>query len=126
MKTAAALLVGSSVTMAILGCGSPSESDKIKAAQAYVSALEKMIDIYQLDVGVYPSTQQGLAALRVAPADLADPTKWRGPYAKKNIPLDPWQNAYMYELLGPKQYKVYSAGPDGQPGTDDDIGIVSG
>jgi general secretion pathway protein G len=126
MKTAAALLVGSSVTMAILGCGSPSESKKIRAAQATVSMLEKMIDIYQLDLGVYPSTQQGLAALRVAPADLADPTKWRGPYAKKNIPLDPWQNAYMYELLGPKQYKVYSAGPDGQPGTDDDIGIVSG
>jgi general secretion pathway protein G len=67
-----------------------------------------------------------LASLRVAPADLADPTKWRGPYAKKDIPPDPWQNAYIYELIGPNQYKVYSAGPDGQPGTDDDIGTVSG
>ena len=101
-------------------------NSKLKAAQAQVSALEKMLDIYQLDMGVYPSTQQGLAALRTAPADLADPTKWRGPYAKKDIPPDPWQNAYIYELLGPNQYRVYSAGPDGQPGTDDDIGTVSG
>jgi general secretion pathway protein G len=101
-------------------------SSKIKAAQAQISAFETQLDIYQLDTGVYPSTQQGLQALRVAPPDLPDPTKWNGPYAKKDIPLDPWQNQYIYEQLGPTQYQLYSPGPDGQPGTDDDVGTVAG
>lgn len=99
---------------------------KIKAASAQVSALETQLDIYQLDLGNYPQSQQGLAALRTAPPDLADPSKWQGPYAKKDIPPDPWGNQYIYELISPTQYKVYSAGPDGQPNTEDDIGTTSG
>ncbi len=99
---------------------------KIDAAKAQVSTLENMMDLYLLDLGTYPSTQQGLQALRVAPADLADSTKWRGPYSKKDIPADPWDNAYIYEWMGPSQFRIYSPGPDGQPGTDDDIGTVSG
>jgi general secretion pathway protein G len=101
-------------------------SSKIKAAQAQISALEQQIDIYQLDVGAYPSTQQGLQALRVAPPDIADPSKWLGPYAKKDIPVDPWSQPYNYELLSPTQYKIFSAGPDGTPNTADDISTVSG
>ncbi len=101
-------------------------SSKIKATQAQISALETQLDIYQLDMGTYPTSQQGLQSLRVPPADLADPTKWTGPYAKKDIPPDPWSNPYYYELLGPNQYRVYSGGPDGQPGTEDDIGNISG
>ncbi len=101
-------------------------SSKIKAAQAQISALEQQVDFYQLDVGTYPSTQQGLQSLRIAPPDLADPNKWLGPYAKKDIPPDPWSQSYYYELLSPTQYKIYSAGPDGTPNTADDIGIVSG
>ncbi len=101
-------------------------SSKIKAAQAQISAFETQLDIYQLDIGSYPTSQQGLQALRVAPPDLLDASKWTGPYAKKDIPVDPWSNAYIYELLGTNQYKVSSAGPDGQVGTDDDIGNISG
>ncbi len=99
---------------------------KVSAAKTQLNAFEQQIDIYQLNVGVYPTTQQGLAALRVAPPDLADPTKWTGPYAKKDIPLDPWQQPYQYELLSPTQYKISSAGPDGTPGTGDDVIVTSG
>ncbi|MHB8970596.1 MAG: type II secretion system major pseudopilin GspG [Pirellulaceae bacterium] len=101
-------------------------SSKIKAAQAQLNLFEQQIDIYQLDVGAYPTDQQGLQALRVAPPDLQDPAKWLGPYAKKDIPPDPWSQPYNYQLLSPTQYKVYSAGPDGTPNTADDISSVSG
>jgi general secretion pathway protein G len=101
-------------------------ASKVKAAKAQLSAFEGQIDIYQLDVGSYPTTQQGLAALRVAPPDLPDPTKWLGPYARKDIPPDPWSNQYYYEQLSPTQYRVYSAGPDGTTNTADDIIFVSG
>ncbi len=102
------------------------ESGKIKATKTQLSGFETQLDIFQLDVGQYPSSQQGLESLRVAPPDLPDPSLWAGPYAKKDIPADPWGNQYIYEQLGPSQYRVSSAGPDGQPGTDDDIGTVSG
>ena len=101
-------------------------ASKIKVAKSQLHAFETQLDIYQLDVGVYPSTQQGLASLRAAPADLPDPSKWTGPYAKKDIPKDPWGSDYMYELINAAQYKVLSAGPDGQQNTDDDIVFVSG
>jgi general secretion pathway protein G len=101
-------------------------SSKIKAAQTQLHAFEQAIDIYQLDIGTYPTTQQGLQALRVAPPDLTDPTKWTTPYLKKDIPLDPWGNPYYYSLETATQYKVYSAGPDGTTNTTDDVVNVSG
>jgi general secretion pathway protein G len=99
---------------------------KVKAARTQLNAFESAIDIYQLDIGTYPTTQQGLAALRVAPPDLPDPSKWTVPYLKKDIPLDPWGNQYYYELVSPTQYKIYSAGPDGTTNTTDDVVNVSG
>jgi type II secretion system protein G len=111
-----------------VGAGDPGDSRNIGRGQFLgdLSAFEGQIDIYQLDVGSYPTTQQGLAALRVAPPDLPDPTKWLGPYARKDIPPDPWSNQYYYEQLSPTQYRVYSAGPDGTTNTADDIIFVSG
>jgi type II secretion system protein G len=97
------------------------ESSKVKAAKAQISAFEGQIDIYQLDVGSYPTTQQGLAALRVAPPDLPDPVKWQGPYARKEIPPDRWGNPYHYESRSPRACRVYSAGPDGATETNDDV-----
>ena len=71
------------------------------------------MELYMMDVGTYPTSQQGLQALRTQPTDLADPTKWLGPYLQKDIPLDPWSNPYVYELINAKQFRIYSAGPDG-------------
>ncbi len=94
---------------------------KVKAAQSQLSEFKTPLSIYQMDVGTYPDNNTGLQALRVAPADLADGSKWRGPYLSSDIPKDPWENDYQYEQLGPEAYKIFSAGPDGQAGTEDDI-----
>src|SRR3954469_20034769 len=57
-----------------------------KIAKAQIDSLEKALDQYRLDVGVYPTTEQGLAALNTRPQNTE---KWAGPYLKKNVPLDP-------------------------------------
>lgn len=79
------------------------------------------LDLFEVDAGNYPSTEQGLAALRTAPAD-AD--HWRGPYLKQE-PIDPWGRPYRYLQPGsrnPQDYDLFSLGPDGVEGTADDIG----
>jgi general secretion pathway protein G len=82
-----------------------------KVVVAQLDAFEKALDQYRLDVGRYPSTEQGLQALVVAPAD---EMKWAGPYLRKGVPLDPWGRPYVYRSpveRGP--YELFSAGRDG-------------
>jgi len=97
---------------------------KQKAAKAQISLLETSLDTYRLDVGKYPTTQQGLQALRVKP-DGAE--KWDGPYLPKDIPLDPWGNPYVYESPGKHgDYDIISLGADKSPGGEgDDTDITS-
>jgi general secretion pathway protein G len=79
---------------------------------------------YRLNMGSYPSTEEGLLALVTAPAGKAD--RWRGPYVEGNkIPLDPWGEPYQYRFPGVHNkdgYDLWSKGPDKTDGTDDDIG----
>lgn len=96
---------------------------KVNTAKATIEAFESPIDLYMLDIGQPPTTQQGLQALRTAPPDLPDPSLWNGPYLKKDVPNDPWGKPYVYEYLQDGRYKISSAGPDGQMGTDDDITV---
>jgi general secretion pathway protein G len=85
-----------------------------KAARAQLDALEKALDQYRLDVGRYPSTEHGLAALIERPAGL---TRWSGPYLKKTVPQDPWGNSYVYKSPGDHgDFDLQSYGKDGQPG----------
>lgn len=95
-----------------------------KTARAQIDALEKSLDQYRLDVGHYPTNEQGLAALIERPAG---ETKWAGPYLKKAVPLDPWSNAYVYKFPGEHgEYDLMSYGKDGQPGgTGESEDIVS-
>jgi len=87
---------------------------EIKATKAQIDALEKALDQYRLDVGRYPTTEQGLAALNEAPAN--EP-KWQGPYLKKALPLDPWGHAYVYKMPGDHgDFDLLSYGNDGRPG----------
>lgn len=96
---------------------------EIKAARAQIDAFGKALDQYRLDTGHYPTGEQGLAALVGKPAD---ETKWDGPYLKKNVPLDPWGNPYVYKRPGEHgEYDIVSAGRDGAPGgvgEDADLG----
>jgi len=97
---------------------------EIKATRAQIDSLEKALDQYRLDIGHYPSIEQGLSALMVKPANEA---RWSGPYLKKNVPLDPWNNAYQYKYPGEHgEYDLWSFGKDGQPGgVDENADIVS-
>ena len=89
---------------------------EIKVARAQIEGLSKAIDIYRLEVGRYPSTEQGLGALVLAPSD--EPT-WAGPYLQKTIPQDPWGHEYVYRSPGEYgDYDLLSLGKDGQPGGD--------
>ncbi len=97
----------------------------IRAAEAQVKAFKTPLQAYRIDIGTYPNSSQGLEALRNPPSDLASPTKWRGPYLETPVPADPWSNPYRYEYPGKFQEDwpdIWSYGPDGSDGTDDDIG----
>ena len=87
---------------------------EVKTAKAQIDSLEKALDQYRLDVGHYPRTEQGLAALYTQPAN--EP-KWQGPYLKKAPPPDPWGHAYLYKAPGEHgDVDIMSYGNDGQPG----------
>ena len=96
---------------------------EVKTARAQIVAFEKSLEQYRLDVGAYPTTEQGLAALVAKPANVA---KWDGPYLAKAVPLDPWGHAYVYKSPGDHgDVDLISLGRDGQPGgegLDADIG----
>lgn len=87
---------------------------EVNTAKAQVDAFEKGLDQYRLDVGRYPSSEQGLQALMAAPAG---ESRWQGPYLRKAVPADPWGNAYRYRHPGEHgEYDIFSYGADGQPG----------
>jgi general secretion pathway protein G len=88
---------------------------EIGVAKAQIDALEKALDQYRLDIGRYPSSEQGLQALNKQPGG---ETKWTGPYLKKDVPVDPWGHPYQYRMpsANGKDYDLLSYGKDGAPG----------
>ncbi|MFZ2726570.1 MAG: type II secretion system major pseudopilin GspG [Methylococcaceae bacterium] len=96
---------------------------KTKAAKVQLEDLAATLDMYKLDLGVYPSTTEGLSALIEAPANAK---RWNGPYLRKQkIPLDPWMQEYHYVSPGQHgKYDIYTYGADlkeGGEGEDQDI-----
>lgn len=83
-------------------------------AKAQIEALEKALDTYRLDVGRYPSSEEGLNALARKPGSV---TGWNGPYLKKDVPMDPWGHPYQFRSPGANaEIELTSYGKDGQPG----------
>lgn len=84
-------------------------------ARAQIQSLGRAIDQYRLDVGRFPTNEQGLAALYERPAG---ETRWNGPYLRDRPPTDPWGRPYRYRWPGPagKDYEITSLGKDGVPG----------
>ena len=97
---------------------------EVKVARAQIESFGKALDQYRLDLGHYPSTEQGLQALIVKPAS---ETRWDGPYLKKDVPNDPWGTPYSYKRPGGKsEYDIISFGKDGIPGgAGEDADILS-
>lgn len=90
-----------------------------QATRVEIGVLEGRVEEYQLDVRSYPPDLQALVD---APPDLTNPNRWQGPYLKKGVPLDPWDQEYRYELDATTgTFKIWSAGPDGVDNNDDDI-----
>lgn len=91
---------------------------EVKTAKAQIAALEQALDQYRLDVGHYPTTEQGLQGL-MSNAD--NNAHWSGPYLKKTVPNDPWGKPYQYRTPGQHgEYDLFSLGKDGQVGGSDE------
>jgi general secretion pathway protein G len=88
-------------------------------AQAQIKAFVDALDAYRIDMGRYPTTDEGLKSLVDRPAS---DTRWRGPYLRKIVPLDPWGRAYLYRASGSdgSDFEVVSYGKDGAPGGSGD------
>lgn len=95
---------------------------KIKIAKADLATISQGLDIYEIENGFFPTTEQGLEALMGNPTTSPVPDNWNGPYLKKDA-VDPWQKPYKYYHPGThsNDYDLYSIGPDGQDGTNDDV-----
>lgn len=109
-------------SLAVVAIGPMREKAFIRSTQAQIGGFVTPLESFSMDVGVYPTTDQGLAALHEAPSDLEDSGAWRGPYLDRKVPKDPWRNEYQYEYAqGDQTYHVWSWGPDRISGNEDDI-----
>nr|WP_236904253.1 type II secretion system major pseudopilin GspG [Collimonas fungivorans] len=97
---------------------------QVTVAKSQMDAFDKALDTFRLDVGRYPTNEEGLQGLMAAPPN--DAAKWNGPYMKTAIPLDPWGHPYLYRTPGARgDMEIVSYGRDGQPGgTGEDADIV--
>jgi len=88
-----------------------------KTAKTQIEMLMSAMDAFRLDVGRYPTQQEGLSALAANPGTGGGLDKWDGPYLKKAVPNDPWGNPYVYRNPGEHgEVDIYSYGQDKQPG----------
>ncbi len=103
---------------------------RITTAKVQVELIGVALENYRLDNGVYPSTTQGLAALRTSPPGSPQPRNWRGPYLRKVVPADPWGRPYIYRSPGERDrsgFDLLTLGRDGKPGgNDEDADFGSG
>ena len=89
---------------------------KTKTTGIQIKDLEQSLEMYKLDVGRFPSTEEGLVALVARPASAAG---WNGPYLKSDVPLDAWNREFHYKSPGDhSEVDIYSYGQDGQVGGD--------
>ena len=113
------VLVLIAIVMGIVGGQFIQRGEKAKgdAARIEIGQIGQALDLYKLEIGRYPTTQEGLQALITAPAGV---TNWNGPYWKKaQIPKDPWGNEYKYAMPGQHgAYDIISYGADGKEGGD--------
>ena len=96
-----------------------SDMARVTAAHAQINSFMTALGAYKLDTGLYPTTEQGLNALRRQPEGV---NQWQGPYLPQDIPTDPWGNPYVYRFPsenGGYEPEIISYGADGQPGGDE-------
>lgn len=121
-------ILGILVAMVVPRLAGRTEQARRARAEADIKGnIPLALDLFELDTGRYPTTEEGLGALRTKPVGVEDGTDakvWRGPYLKQTT-ADPWGRPYHYVYPGtrnPEDYDLFSVGPDGTEGTGDDIG----
>lgn len=105
------------------------DSSKVNTAETQIKMLKSALQTYRLDIGSYPTTEQGLAVLNKRPVGGRSAELWQGPYLDEAIPADPWANPYQYRLepSASQEFALFSYGADGQPGGEGvnaDIGYL--
>lgn len=120
-------IIGLLVGLAVTKVGGIFGTNQETIARLFVnSSLKVPLTSYRMNMGSYPSTAEGLQALVTPPQNGAD--NWKGPYIEtpgNKLPLDPWQEPYIYRFPGvknPRDFDLFSKGPDKTEGTPDDIG----
>jgi general secretion pathway protein G len=102
---------------------------KASTAKAQIEMLSAALDAYRLDNDRYPTTEQGLAALRQAPSASPPPRRWRGPYLRRELPMDPWGKPYVFRSPGtvnPESFDLLTLGRDGREGGEgEDADVTS-
>jgi general secretion pathway protein G len=113
------VIIGVLAAMVVPRLAGRTEQAKTARARSDLATIELALDLYELDMGRYPEGND-LEGLRKAPSDDSD--KWKGPYLKKDV-SDPWGRPYSYKYPSEhgQDYDLWSLGPDGQAGTDDDV-----
>lgn len=102
------------------------DSSKVTAAEAQVRMIKGALDTLRLDIGRYPSKEEGLSLLTSPPTDSRLNRFWQGPYLSEELPLDPWKNKYQYQGSKENRVILFSYGADGKiggEGIDADIGF---
>ncbi|PID50103.1 MAG: type II secretion system protein GspG [Proteobacteria bacterium] len=107
------------------------DESKQRAAEAQVKMLRGALETMYLNLGRFPTTDEGLSLLNTPPQDESIKAFWRGPYLSDDLPKDPWNNMYQYEYVGRDDipFFLYSLGADGKKGGEGinrDIGKVGG
>lgn len=102
---------------------------KVQTAETQVRMIKGALETMRLDIGRFPSEQEGLGMLVDKPADPRLATRWSGPYLDDGVPADPWGNPYQYapKASGKQPITLYSTGADGKPGGSDfdaDVGYT--
>lgn len=120
------IIISMLVGVAIVNLGGRVKESKITACRDQIHNYESALDLYELDSGMLPSTEQGLAALITQPSSAPVPGNWKGPYLKPAIlRKDPWNHDFIYRNPGQHNttgYDILSPGPDGVEGNEDDVG----
>lgn len=103
------------------------DQGRVTTAQAQIQMIKGALDTFRLDLGRYPTSEEGLRALEAPPDDPRAATAWKGPYLQGATPMDPWGAPYRYRRVNNNQIELYSLGADGAPGGEDlnaDLGIL--
>ena len=120
------IIIGMLVGVAVVKLAGSSAKAKDVSTRSQIDAFKTALGVYELDNGLFPSTEQGLQALIAQPKTPPQPLNWKGPYLDPPVlRKDPWGHDYIYKYPGqkiPNGYDLYSPGLNGVEGDDDDIG----